>query len=255
MLLRTAGHEAYHFIEDNSAESAKILTDFVIDALAKNGMDIEAQKAKLRKRYSKDGDVTDAQITAEIVADGMFEVLNSKEAINRFVRKNSPKTVQRVIEAIDKVIASIRSSLAKMGQKLDGSGKYVHPEIKALVDDYEALEEIRKQFMKGMESASASFEEKKNKKSAEIAAEGEVKCSVKSEIDSYNIKKWNDFIHVQRQVIKTLKDEQFLGVENRVLIYNNALNEKIELNFRGIKETIGNETTFKKLPKELKTKK
>lgn len=62
--------------------------------------------------------------------------------------------------------------------------------------------------------SSARFAENKNKKSAEKAADGEVKYSVKSEIDSYNIKNWNDFIHVQRQVIKTLKDEQFLGVEN-----------------------------------------
>ena len=172
MLLRTAGHEAYHFIESNSAESAQALGDFVIDSLKKNGMDIEAQAAKLRRRYSADGAVSDAQIRAEIVADSMFEVLNSKEAINRFVRKNNPKKVQSVIDAIEKIVNSIKTSLARMGQKLDGSGKYVHPEIKALVDDYEALEEIRKQFMKGMESASASFEEKKNKKSAEKAADG-----------------------------------------------------------------------------------
>lgn len=51
-----------------------------------------------------------------------------------------------------------------------------------------------------------------------------------------------------------MKKEKFLGEDERILIYNKSLSADIELNYSGIKETLGPDT-FKKMPKNIKEKK
>ncbi len=218
MLLRTAGHESFHFIAENNTEGATALKEYVLDELKKNGMDIEAQVAKLRERYSGQGEVTDDYILEEIVADGMFDVFSSKEAINRFARKNNPKIVERVIQAIEKVAKAIRSSLEMMGQKLDGSGKYVHPEIKALVDDYEALEGIRTRFDEAMKVASASFEADKNKKTAEKAAEKQVlNIQYSNKVDKNSIIDLSNNTELNNRILGEKGSEKYKTIRDYIL--------------------------------------
>lgn len=91
----------------------------------------------------------------------------------RFVNKGGMKLVEKVVEALEKMVKGIRSTLRMMGQDPDGSGGYVHPEIKALVDDAETLEAIRTKLLEGYKNASENFKKQTegNKKSAAEATD------------------------------------------------------------------------------------
>lgn len=86
--------------------------------------------------------------------------------------------------------------------------------------------------------------------------EGELNYSNHSSdevLKSFGIVKNNDYIHVQKQVLNTLKSEGFFEdtENNRTVVTNDNSGMKIEINRKGINETF-NEANYKHIPKELK---
>lgn len=77
-----------------------------------------------------------------------------------------------------------------------------------------------------------------------------ISISTKEELSLYNLEgKWNDYVGVQKEVLKVLREEKFFE-ENEVI--NKELGMAIRITSKGIRETIGNGNRFQTLPKKLK---
>lgn len=84
-ILRTAGHEITHYIENNSAEGYAKLRDFVTNELMRRGADtFEYMVAAKQEDYLKAGSpLTREGAIAEVVADSMEMILQDSQAIKR----------------------------------------------------------------------------------------------------------------------------------------------------------------------------
>ncbi|MBE5851797.1 MAG: hypothetical protein E7299_02405 [Lachnospiraceae bacterium] len=70
------------------------------------------------------------------------------------------------------------------------------------------------------------------------------------ELSRYNLEeKWNDYIGVQKEVLKVLRKEAFFANND---IINRKTGIHIMINAKGIKETVGAGKRFQALPKTLK---
>ncbi len=79
------------------------------------------------------------------------------------------------------------------------------------------------------------------------------KVCKKEELLRYNLEgKWNDYIGVQKEVLKVLREENFF-TDDKVI--NQQTGMVIKINAKGIKETIGPGKRFQVLPKILKEEK
>lgn len=77
-----------------------------------------------------------------------------------------------------------------------------------------------------------------------------ISINSKDELSSYNLEgKWNDYIGVQKVVLKVLRDENWF--QNNEVI-NEKTNLQIKITSKGIRETLGNGNRFQTLPKKLK---
>ncbi len=78
--------------------------------------------------------------------------------------------------------------------------------------------------------------------------------STEKAVDSFEIKNMNDFVHVQRSVVKKLTEEGFFDDEGgrSKTVVNEASGMIVEINHSGIKETFGTEHRFSYLGKKLK---
>lgn len=73
---------------------------------------------------------------------------------------------------------------------------------------------------------------------------------LEDELQNYDLEgKWNDYIAVQKEVLKVLRKENFFD-ENLIIHKNSGM--VIKITPRGIRETFGNGKRFNNLPKNLK---
>ncbi len=74
--------------------------------------------------------------------------------------------------------------------------------------------------------------------------------SVEAELSRYNLKaKWNDYIGIQKEVLRVLRKEKFFD-DN--IVVNKETGMYVVINAKGIRETIGTGKRFQVLPKKLK---
>ena len=67
-----------------------------------------------------------------------------------------------------------------------------------------------------------------------------ISINTKEELSLYNLEgKWNDYIAVQKEVLRVLRNENFF--ENNI-VQNKNTGLRIKINSKGIKETIGTGT-------------
>lgn len=72
----------------------------------------------------------------------------------------------------------------------------------------------------------------------------------KEELSLYNLEgKWNDYIGVQKEVLRVLREKHFF---ERNEVVNKASNLPIRITSKGIRETLGNGNRFQTLAKKLK---
>ena len=73
------------------------------------------------------------------------------------------------------------------------------------------------------------------------------------QLATYNLEgKWNDYIGVQKEVVRVLKDEGFF---DDATVSNNESGMSIRITTKGIRETLGSGNRFQTLPKKLKINK
>lgn len=160
LLLRTAGHELYHHVENYAAEQAQQLSDYVISALREKGVDIDKALEKYGSSYAEDKHVS------ELVADSMFDVFMDEKFVRRFTAKYSSLS-GKIISRLREIVSNMKNTL----KVLATNGRHV--EISALSDDVEKLETIRQMLVDGAKRAGENFAAKQaeNKKTAESAVE------------------------------------------------------------------------------------
>ncbi len=149
--LRVAGHELYHYIENWNPEAAAELREYVIGELKKSdSYDYEGRVNELRKLYEGfDG----ADIESEIVAECMFDVFD-ENTIQELVAENRPLAV-KIQSWFRGFIESINEALTNLGLK--------SPEVRALEDNMEALENISSMFKTALEGAKEKKSERSEK--------------------------------------------------------------------------------------------
>ena len=74
--------------------------------------------------------------------------------------------------------------------------------------------------------------------------------SMEKELSRYNLEgKWNDYVGIQKEVLRVLRQEGFF-MDNEII--NKKTGMLIKINTKGIKETLGTGKRFQALPKKLK---
>ena len=77
-----------------------------------------------------------------------------------------------------------------------------------------------------------------------------IKIDTKDELSLYDLEgKWNDYIGVQKEVLRVLREQEYFENSN---IENIESKMSIRITTKGIRETLGNGNRFKTLPKCLK---
>ena len=138
LMLRTAGHETYHYVQTALPDNAKEIETFALDTLKKNKG--EKWVNDRLKYYEKLGYEGKQKQIDELVADSLFDAFTSKRAVEQFAEKNQ-SVVQKISNHIKQLIADIKNIL----NKLKASGDYA--EIKAWQDDLASLEKLNNMFL------------------------------------------------------------------------------------------------------------
>ena len=163
LLLRTAGHELYHHVENYASDQAQQLSDYVVSALKEKGVDVDKALERYGKSYAQDKRVS------ELVGDSMFDVFMDEKFIRKFTNKYN-SLAGKIISRLGEIVSNMRNTL----KVLASNGK--HEEISALSSDVEKLGKIREMLIEGAQKAGENFEARQqaeNKKTAETAENSE----------------------------------------------------------------------------------
>lgn len=163
LLLRTAGHELYHHVENYASDQAQQLSDYVVSALKEKGVDVDKALERYGKSYAQDKRVS------ELVGDSMFDVFMDEKFIRKFTNKYN-SLAGKIISRLGEIVSNMRNTL----KVLASNGK--HEEISALSGDVEKLGKIREMLIEGAQKAGENFEARQqaeNKKTAEAAENSE----------------------------------------------------------------------------------
>lgn len=163
LLLRTAGHELYHHVENYASDQAQQLSDYVVSALKEKGVDVDKALERYGKSYAQDKRVS------ELVGDSMFDVFMDEKFIRKFTNKYN-SLAGKIISRLGEIVSNMRNTL----KVLASNGK--HEEISALSGDVEKLGKIREMLIDGAQKAGENFEARQqaeNKKTAETAENSE----------------------------------------------------------------------------------
>ncbi len=117
-----------------------VQTDFVLDALKKNGEDIEAEIARLGAITDSEGNTvyaTREDCIEEIVANSMFEVFTNEKFSQKMLDENR-SLFGKIAKKVKTILADIKSAISMLGNS-DAA-------IRALKDDAEALDKINSMF-------------------------------------------------------------------------------------------------------------
>lgn len=169
LLLRTAGHELYHHVENYASDQAQQLSDYVVSALKEKGVDVDKALERYGKSYAQDKRVS------ELVGDSMFDVFMDEKFIRKFTNKYN-SLAGKIISRLGEIVSNMRNTL----KVLASNGK--HEEISALSGDVEKLGKIREMLIEGAKKAGENFEARQqaeNKKTAETAVGSGENYSIK----------------------------------------------------------------------------
>ena len=154
--LYTLSHELTHFIENNSPEQYKILSDFLINEYDKTGksMDERVKAKQAELEYLMDGDISYDDAFREVVADSMQKLFNDGNLQNELVKlkQTNPegvKIVQAIKDFLDKLLKRIRDIYSR----LDTGSE----DAEAVAQMGESLEKLQKIFAAALVEASDNY--------------------------------------------------------------------------------------------------
>lgn len=260
LLTRTAGHEAYHYVEQYAPETAAKLRSYVLDALREKGEDIDTLLEKYAKQTDGDNPVyeTREKQEAELVADSMFDVFSNRETVYKLANENMSLT-KKIKRVLDRTISLIANKLNIAASMRNTEGKITNPEIKALVDEKEKLSHISELMKEGLAQAKKNREAQSAEQKNNTA---EAVTSTKNEF-SYDelIKKPDMFVttldkkvplingRLDRKTLKTIALNSLSGLDNgknnlgRNYVYVKDIDDYVSVNSKSIEHGLSRNAT------------
>lgn len=260
-VLPTVSHELVHIFAVENPSGYSALADLVFEGLKKAegktrsfliSQEIqrinEADENSDEKRLAGKSEETiraiaEEEIVARACEDRLANSRLMKEFIEEMERKESG-LAQKFSDMLGEAIKRLKKIFQQIASKLSRSHEATQlrkltTELEAIQEQYDALLERR-----NTESTSTSPEQQKNTSDRGVMSAEREKDNFSQDfetrvLDSFGIKKLNDYVHIQKKVISTLFEEGFfIDKENRS---RNDVNEEsglvIETNKSGIDET------------------
>ncbi len=140
LLLRTAGHEVFHYLEQQNADAAQKLRDFVVEHYVNEG-----KYESLAQKYARQG--YEGDIESELTADNLFDVMTQKGFLQKYAAEDAG-TVRTLRNTVAAFIRHINNAL-----KLLKRTNPIHEEIyDSLNKDKQFLEELRQKATDALDS-------------------------------------------------------------------------------------------------------
>lgn len=167
--LAVAGHEVYHYLEENNPEDAARIRKGVIDYLKNSKKyNYDERFNELAELYgTEDVDV----IESEITANSMFDVLSNKETVNE-LSDEQPGLLKKIKKGLDWFIYRLKKCAASLKWK----------EQQVLKDDIKALSSIKQLFDMAMKNIDTS----KNT----VQTNGDVRYSINEDFEK-QLRSWD----------------------------------------------------------------
>lgn len=256
ILLPYLGHELYHDLKVTSPIKAQKLEDFIIDFL-KNSADYDyyARVDEIIELNDFKGTRQQqiAKANEEIAANACFTVLSERENFESLV-KHDRSLAQKVRDFFADFIEKIKDSLDYIFLNT--------AEYKTLRDDPYAPEKILSMFndcLKESQKNNTISNDSEIKYSKKLGKFADIDINSDNELNYYNIKNTanvlNDFVGVQKNVINTLKKDNFFNKNNRNIVVNADTDIIVEISPDGIAETLSKGKRYATLPRKVKNAK
>lgn len=262
-------HELVHFTKQNAAKAYERLENHIIDwFLSENNLGgYESAVEAYMRTYSKNNpNFTRADAKEEITADSIAALFSTKDGAKSFVhyiadtyKQKSKEIFDTFEEWINNIITSINTMLKK---------DVLSPLQRSVLQmDKKQAMSIRKEFLSALDEAiknyaSSKTEQKNNtadsdvKNSKTLGKFADVDVNSDEVLDYFGIKNTanalNDYVSVQRKVIKKLDDDNFFNINNRNIVVNADSNIVVEITRNGIRETFSTGKRYQSIPRKIK---
>ena len=137
--LVTAGHEVFHYLEKTAPSQTAVLREYVLSQLKKS-MGEEGYNALVQERMRQYQTDDAAYAESEIAANGMFDVFKNPKTIENLTKTNRLLAL-KVRTALTNFASELRKIIARMVYG-DGNTKGRYAEVRALQQNFEALDRI-----------------------------------------------------------------------------------------------------------------
>ena len=166
-MLYTMSHEVTHYIRKWNAKGFKELGDFLIAEYGKQGVPVnallEAQKAKIKKRYKEEGKTLPSEAKLadmayeELVADAMSDMFTDPKAFEKLAKlKQKNHTLwEKLGEAIKALLDKLKTALGIYKTKDPAVAKEAMFVRGFSADVYEKLQDL---YLKAFVEADANYE-------------------------------------------------------------------------------------------------
>lgn len=259
--LSTAIHEQVHLMKVIAPEAYKALEGYTMWALDQEGADVDTMIDRKLAQYEGEAGFGYDEAVEELVCDATENIQNADDFEDRFAQFLSEEgythsEAKTVAEKIAEFFRKIRDALKNV---LDG--------LRSRLGDNVTVTEAGAALSANIDVANKQLEmflaisKMTKRRYAEIRAgmadmpEGAVKRMkthpIDGEIVGFKIKSINDYVGVQKTVVRALSDEGFFSDENNI-VTNVDSGMIVEITKDGIKETLGPGSRFQTLPRKLK---
>lgn len=148
-LTRVTSHEAFHFIKQFNGTEAGRIAKMVVDTLQKNGMDVMAEIANVKRQYENKGEaLTDADALEEIVADGMLDMIGTEENLRKLIQENRT-TAEKIRDWLQKAVEKLKNIMQRVAGK--------NNVVRALKDDAEYINRVSARFDAALKQAVQNY--------------------------------------------------------------------------------------------------
>jgi hypothetical protein len=147
-ILRTAGHEVFHFIEQYNKDAAADLKNYVIEALKADAeFDYESKLKEIKELYGtvKGAEISDDYAETELAADAMFQVFQREEFVEKLCNEDR-SLAEKIKSKLREFISFLKTQVYKISKK--------DAVAKSMMKDIKKLDTIANMFDDALEGAS-----------------------------------------------------------------------------------------------------
>ncbi len=240
-------HEVTHRLKETSPAEYQRFAEIALGQMRDNG-NLNNAAQMIKDAYG--GFINNELLRDELTAGYARSLCNDISAFEELVGIDR-SLAQKLLDTLDSLIHDI-------GLESLGNINYTRAENRIFgtedLTDYQ-LSELREAWAAALKNSNAQTEgENSNiRESKKLGKWADINIDKDSEINKFNLRGLNDYIHVQKTVYQTLKNEGFFSDgNNRRKVKNADTGIEVEIGRDGINETFGKGNRYSNLPRELK---